>query len=204
MTKSSSNPAPRGRPREFDVDAAIEKAMHVFWSMGYQGTSLPDLLEATNLSRGSLYAAFGDKHGVFLLALDRYIDQSIARLGAELSAARDPVEGLRTCVAGYVDRTVGVAGQRGCLVVATAMELAAHDVEAQRRIRRFFDKMETLLVATLSRAREQGALVEGVEPETVARLLLCFLEGVRVVGKVAPKRATSHAVAQAIIDRFMI
>lgn len=204
MTKSPLNPAPRGRPREFDVDAAIEKAMHVFWSMGYQGTSLPDLLEATSLSRGSLYAAFGDKHGVFLHALDRYIDQSIARLDNQLSVTQDPVEGLRICVAGYVDRTTGEAGKRGCLVVATAMELAAHDDQVERRIRRFFNKMEAALMGALIRAKEKGALVEGVEPETVARLLLCFLEGIRVVGKVAPERATSNAMAQALIDRFVI
>jgi TetR/AcrR family transcriptional repressor of nem operon len=77
-------PTPRGRPREFDTDAAIERAMGVFWSSGYHGTSLPDLLEATNLSRGSLYAAFGDKHGLFLRALDRYIGEALTRLDTEL------------------------------------------------------------------------------------------------------------------------
>src|ERR1700744_5431541 len=64
---------PRGRPRGFDTEAAIERAMGVFWSRGYNATALPDLLRATKLSRGSLYAAFGDKHGLFLRALDRYI-----------------------------------------------------------------------------------------------------------------------------------
>ncbi|MFX5555055.1 helix-turn-helix domain-containing protein, partial [Acinetobacter baumannii] len=77
---------PRGRPREFDIDLAIERAMQVFWSSGYHGTSLPDLLAATRLSRGSLYAAFGDKHGLFLRALDRYLDEALARVDRE----RDP------------------------------------------------------------------------------------------------------------------
>src|SRR5258708_32051825 len=118
---------PRGRPREFDTDAAVERAMGVFWSCGYHGASLPDLMEATRLSRGSLYAAFGDKHGLFLLALDRYIAQALKRLDDELTSGQKALPGLMACLDGYLSRTDGPAGKRGCLVVATAMELAAHD-----------------------------------------------------------------------------
>jgi TetR/AcrR family transcriptional repressor of nem operon len=141
MAQQTSAKMPRGRPREFDTDDAVMRAMGVFWSRGYHGTSLPDLLEATRLSRGSLYAAFGDKHGLFLRALDRYIDEALSRIDVELDPAKDAVAGLRACLAGYVDRTCGVAGKRGCLVVATAMELAAHDAEVEQRIRRFFRTM---------------------------------------------------------------
>ena len=111
----------RGRPREFDTDEAIKSAMGVFWSFGYHATSLPELLEATNLSRGSLYAAFGDKHGLFLGALDRYIADSLTGIDAELEPGKDALEGLRACLARYVERTSGAVGKRGCLVVATAM-----------------------------------------------------------------------------------
>ncbi|MGP8122526.1 MAG: helix-turn-helix domain-containing protein, partial [Xanthobacteraceae bacterium] len=62
MTDQTLTQLPRGRPRGFDTEAAVERAMGVFWSRGYHATALPDLLRATNLSRGSLYAAFGDKH----------------------------------------------------------------------------------------------------------------------------------------------
>jgi TetR/AcrR family transcriptional regulator, transcriptional repressor for nem operon len=193
---------PRGRPREFDPDAAVERAMGVFWSCGYHGTSLPDLLEATNLSRGSLYAAFGDKHGLFLCALDRYIDDALARLDTELDPRKNALAGLRACLAGYVDRTSGIAGKRGCLVVATAMELAAHDTEVKQRIRRFFKGMETRLTEALARAQAAGQLADGFEPATAARLLLCLLEGMRVVGKTDPDRAMSQAVVRTLIDRF--
>lgn len=205
---------PRGRPREFDTDAAIERAMGVFWSSGYHGTSLPDLLEATNLSRGSLYAAFGDKHGLFLLALDRYIDEALTRLDSELdprknaskSASKNDSKNalacLRACLAGYVERAGGASGKRGCLVVATAMELASHDIEVEQRIRRFFKAMETRLTAALTRVRAEGDLVDGVEPATVARLLVCLIEGMRVVNKTSPDRSLSQAIVQTLIDRF--
>jgi TetR/AcrR family transcriptional repressor of nem operon len=202
MTQQTTPRLPRGRPREFDTDAAVERAMGVFWSCGYHGTSLPDLLEATNLSRGSLYAAFGDKHALFLCALDRYIDEALARLDTELDSRKDALAGLRTCLAGYVDRTSGVAGKRGCLVVATAMELAAHDAEVDKRIRRFFKTMETRLTQALARAQAAGQLADDIEPATAARLLLCLVEGMRVVGKTRPNRTMSQAVVQTLIDRF--
>ncbi|WP_206604054.1 TetR/AcrR family transcriptional regulator [Chimaeribacter californicus] len=177
--------------------------MQVFWSRGYHGTSLPDLLEATHLSRGSLYAAFGDKHGLFLRTLDRYIDDALARLNTELDPHKPALDGVRACLAGYVDRTSGVAGKRGCLVVATAMELAAHDAEVKKRIGRFFTALETQLAAALARAQAAGELAAGVEPAAAARLLLCVLEGMRVVGKTGPEPAVSHAAVQSLIDRLV-
>jgi TetR/AcrR family transcriptional repressor of nem operon len=201
MIRQTSQRA-RGRPREFDTDEAIESAMGVFWSSGYYATSLPELLEATNLSRGSLYAAFGDKHGLFLHALDRYIAESLTRLDVDLDPQKDALAGVRACLARYVERTSGAAGKRGCLVVATAMELAGHDTEVEQRIRRFFKAMETRLTAALGRAKSEGRLADGVEPATAARLILCLLEGMRVVSKTSSDRSASQAVVQTLIDRF--
>src|SRR6201993_2241666 len=129
---------PRGRPRTFDVEAAIERAMDVFWSRGYHGTALPDLLRATKLSRGSLYAAFGDKHSLFLRALDRYIADALARMDIELDPRKEPIDRLRAYLAGYVDRTSGANGRRGGLLGATAMELAGQGAEGGRRGGRLF------------------------------------------------------------------
>ncbi len=200
-------PAPvqptRGRPRSFDVDAAVERAMNVFWSRGYHATALPDLLRATRLSRGSLYAAFGDKHSLFLLALDRYIADAIARMDVELAPHRDPVEGLRTFLAGYVERTSGTNGRRGCLLVATAMELAGQDAEVGRRVAGFFKAMEARLADALSRAKAAEKLADRVEPASAARILVCFVEGLRVIGKTTPARTSSQASADALLDRFV-
>ncbi len=177
--------------------------MGVFWSRGYHGTALPDLLRATKLSRGSLYAAFGGKHALFLRALDRYIADALARMDVELDPRRAPVDGLRTFLAGYVDRTSGAKGRRGCLLVATAMELAGHDSDVEGRIGHFFKAMEVKLASALARAKAAGELATGVEPASAARILVCFVEGLRVVGKIAPMRAASQATADALLDRFI-
>jgi TetR/AcrR family transcriptional regulator, transcriptional repressor for nem operon len=181
----------------------VERAMNVFWSRGYHATALPDLLRATKLSRGSLYAAFGDKHSLFLRALDRYIADALARIDVETGPSHGPVEGLRTFLAGYVDRTSGANGRRGCLLVATAMELAGNDPDVETRIRGFFKAMETKLSAAFSRAKVAGELAVGVEPTSAARILVCFVEGLRVTGKTGPARTTSQATADALLDRFL-
>ncbi|HVZ50536.1 MAG TPA: TetR/AcrR family transcriptional regulator [Pseudolabrys sp.] len=194
---------PRGRPRSFDPETAVERAMGVFWSRGYHGTALPDLLRATSLSRGSLYAAFGGKHALFLRALDRYIADALARIDDELGPRHGPVEGLRILLAGYVDRTSGANGRRGCLLVATAMELAGHDPDVEARVRAFFNAMEAKAAGAFARAKASGQLADRVEPKSAARILICFVEGLRVTGKTGRTRAASQATADALLDRFV-
>jgi TetR/AcrR family transcriptional repressor of nem operon len=177
--------------------------MSVFWSRGYHATSLPDLLRATKLSRGSLYAAFGDKHSLFLRALDRYIGDAVARLNVELDPREDPVAGLRTYLAGYVERTSAGHGRRGCLVIATAMELAGRDADVSLRIAGFFKFMEERVADALSRAKKAGKLANGVDPANAARILVCFVEGLRVISKTAATGAISTAAADALLDRFI-
>lgn len=201
-TNTPSLSMSRGRPREFDPKDVIRRAMHVFWTNGYSGTSLPDLLKATRLSRGSLYAAFGDKHGLFLSALEQYIDESNVRINSSLRAPLPAIERVRDCLNGYVDRSCGPGGKRGCLLIATAMELAAKDAEVGQRIRKFFATYEERLVATLVLAREQNELADGVEPAHAARILLCMMEGLRVLGKTGLDEASWRLTIDALVDRF--
>ena len=203
MTNGTSVPLPRGRPRSFDVEAAVERAMGVFWSRGYHATALPDLLRATKLSRGSLYAAFGDKHSLFLRALDCYIADAVTRLDIELDPRKEPVDSLRAYLTGYVDRTSGAHGRRGCLVIATTMELAGRDADVNHRIASFFKIMEARVADALSRAKAAGKLADGVDPANAARIIVCFVEGLRVISKTAPRGAITQAAADALLDRFI-
>ena len=203
MRRQTPVQSARGRPRTFDTEAAVERAMNVFWTRGYHATALPDLLRATKLSRGSLYAAFGDKHSLFLRALDRYIADALARMDVEFAPHREPIDGLRAYFAGYVERNSGANGRRGCLLVATAMELAGRDADVDRRIDGFFKAMEGRVADALSRAKAAGKLADGVEPSSAARIIVCFVEGMRVVGKTAPARVISQATADALLDRFI-
>jgi TetR/AcrR family transcriptional repressor of nem operon len=83
------------------------------------------------------------------------------------------------------------------------MELAGRDPDVDRRVAGFFNAMETKLAQTLSRAKAAGELARGVEPASAARLLVCFVEGLRVVGKTRPARSTSQATVDALLERFL-
>jgi TetR/AcrR family transcriptional repressor of nem operon len=198
----SFTPAQRGRPREFDQKYVTRRAMEVFWSNGYNGTSLPDLLEGTGLSRSSLYAAYGDKRGLFLAALDQFIEDSFARIDGDLGSSRSALASLRACLAGSVHRSAGASGKRGCMVVATAKELAGRDPDVGKRIRRFFDGFEKKLTATLTRAREENELAAGIDPADGARMLLAVTEGLRVLGKTGIDEKAWQGTVDAMIDRL--
>src|SRR5438270_11134144 len=86
--KSETAPAQRGRPRAFDPDAALDRAMHVFWTKGYEGASLSDLTRVMRINRPSLYAALGNKEQLFRKVLDRYVDGPVAYIGKALAASK--------------------------------------------------------------------------------------------------------------------
>src|SRR6476660_9330183 len=92
--KSEALPSKTGRPRAFDPETALERAMRVFWAKGYEGASLSDLTRAMRINRPSLYAAFGNKEELFRKVLDRYVNGPLAYFGKALAApkARDAIE----------------------------------------------------------------------------------------------------------------
>jgi len=94
------------RPREFDIDTALERAMQVFWAKGYESTSLDDLCEATGVGRSSLYSAFNDKRDLYLRALDHYENASAARIAAALARFLTAgIQGLRLVGKANPDRS---------------------------------------------------------------------------------------------------
>ncbi|MEL7125301.1 MAG: TetR/AcrR family transcriptional regulator [Pseudomonadota bacterium] len=118
------------RPRSFDTDAAIEKAMHVFWAHGYEGASLPDLLDGMGLTRGSLYKAFTDKKTLFLKVLDHYEAKAVQAGVALLTDPAIPngADRIRTMfTSAYQAVTDG--DQRGCLLCTAAAGPSAYDAE---------------------------------------------------------------------------
>src|SRR6478752_7045260 len=107
---------PTGRPREFDPDEALERALELFWRQGYEGTSLGELTAAMGINRPSLYAAFGNKESLFRKALDRYTDEHMAfiRTALEEPTARGAIEAL---LRGYVASVTNPRTPPGCLTV---------------------------------------------------------------------------------------
>jgi TetR/AcrR family transcriptional repressor of nem operon len=186
------------RPREFDADAALERATRVFWARGFEQASLDDLCSATGLNRSSLYAAFGDKRGLYLSALARYEDGSAARIAAAFEG-RPLREGLRAFLDGLIESIVDGPGRRGCFIGNCAAEMARLDRGAAARVRRSLERIEAAFHAPLAAARERGELPRGAEPRALARFITAAIQGLRLFGKANAERAALQDIACGIL-----
>ncbi len=187
------------RPREFDPDVALDRAMRAFWAKGYEATSLDDLCEATGLSRSSLYSAFGDKHALLLRTLDRYEEISAARIADALGRRLPIREALAALLDGFVDRIVSGPGRQGCFIGNCAAELARHDRQALDRVRRSLERTERQLREALESARVRGELAPSADPRALARFLAAGIHGLRLVGKANPERAVLNDIARTML-----
>ncbi|HJS75619.1 MAG TPA: TetR/AcrR family transcriptional regulator, partial [Vicinamibacteria bacterium] len=122
-----------GRPREFDRDEALDRAVQVFWSRGFERTSVEDLTDSMGIQRGSLYAAFGDKHQLFLAALDRY-EERFYRDTLRFLEEGSPREGIRRVFQQVVSDCACGGGAKGCFITNTAVALAEDDPETAARV----------------------------------------------------------------------
>jgi TetR/AcrR family transcriptional repressor of nem operon len=188
------------RPRKFVEDQVIGAARDQFWTHGYAGTSLDDLVAVTGLGRGSLYGAFGDKHTIFMRALDEYSTATMAGVRAEL---RDSAESAYDRLVGHIRSMARVnatdSKRRGCLTAKSAAELAATDKAVARRVKRFLDAYQTELAETIAAAQREGDLDGAVDSRDLAALVLVILRGMEALRKGgASSAAITSAGEQAI------
>lgn len=173
--------------------------MQAFWDRGYCATSVSQLVEATGLKPGSLYAAFDSKGGLFLAALDHYAAQSRRRLQEALDGAADPVAGIEGFLRTLVAVQYATSPPRGCLLVNSALELGRHDRNVQRRIRRHLDTIEADLRLALEAAQTAGQLGAAQSPAALAKLLMTTIWGLRVLGGTGADAAQAELVVDQIV-----
>lgn len=176
------------RTKEFDPDEVLDEAMALFWCQGYEATSTADLVEHLGIARASLYATFGSKHELYLRALDRYRERTDQAVLEALSRPGNALPAVRSLVGNYADAVLGDPVRRGCLVVNAAVERMAFDDSVAYRIESSWTGIEVALHSALLRAWAQGELRADADPRALARFLLVFLQGIRVLGRGRPDR----------------
>src|SRR5260370_13883533 len=185
--KSETALTQRGRPRAFDPDVVLDRAMHVFWAKGYEGAALSDLTRAMRINRPSLYAAFGNKEQLFRKVLDRYANGPLAYFRKALAAAkaRDVIEQI---LLGAANMASDPRLPAGCLMVqgALACGYAAGSVQKEVTARRAAS--EVALRRRLQRAKRQGDLPPSADPAELARYVMTVLQGMAVPGRDGAKR----------------
>lgn len=190
---------PLARPREFDVDQTLERALQVFWAKGYEAASLDDLCGSTGLGRSSLYAAFGDKQGLYLSALERYEAAALARIDAALASRVSPRDGIAAFVDRIIEDIVAGPGRRGCFVGNCAAELARQDRTVAAQLRRSLERIQNKFRDALLLARDAGQIGKGADVDALAAFLVSGIQGLRLIGKVNPDRALLQNIAKVML-----
>jgi AcrR family transcriptional regulator len=187
--------APKGRPREFCVDAALAAALGVFWSKGYEGASMSDLTAAMGITKPSLYAAFGNKEALFHKALDLYEAEKMAytRVALEQPTARAVAEYF---MRGAVDAQTSSCGPKGCMGVIGSMTCGAEADSIKADIITRRASSQAALVDRFERAKREGDLPEQVEVQSLTAYLYAILQGMAVQASSGATRADLERVVE--------
>lgn len=185
-----------GRPREFNVEEVLDKAVETFWSKGYEATSIQDLVDGMGIHRGSLYAAFGDKQRLFLTVLDHYRKVVVRKLLDILDGQASGKAAIRQFFANVVEHVMSGGPLRGCLVTNSAVERGLNDPQTAKKVGACLTQLEDGFHKTLVRAQGAGEIDPQRDPRALARYLTSSLQGLLVIGKVRSDRMVLEDVVK--------
>lgn len=189
--------ATRGRPREFDIDDALGAALRVFWTKGYEGTSMSDLTDAMGITRPSLYAAFGNKEALFRQSLDLYERDKLTYIGEAIEAptARGVAENL---LFGAVEAATG--GEcRGCMGVIASVACQSVEPSIRDDVNRRAESAKQAIVNRIQTAIDAGEFIGPVDAEAMTRYLMAIMQGISVQAQSGATREELRQVAEAAL-----
>lgn len=191
-----------GRPRTFDEDAVLERAMHVFWKKGYERAGISDLEEATGLGRQSLYGAFGDKRALFFRVVEHYFANVLRPGLVDVLDSEGSGRGNIERVLGMWEALATSQDFHGCLVGNAATHIEAQDEEMAELLRRKLRLLEDAFARALRRAVEAGEVRRDLDVRGTARALLTLSQGLSVIAQVKKEPAFVRGVVQAAHSLF--
>lgn len=183
------------RTKAFDPEAALDRALEVFWARGYDGTSTQDLVDALEISRSSLYGTFGSKRVLYHRALERYAPVGAEQLRRGLTGPGPLKERLRRALLAIAEHDLQAERARGCFAANAGLELAPIDDEVRRLVAAAFAENRAVLRTELERAQSAGELGADADLDALAAFLSNTLQGLRVVAKgTADRRLVEQTV----------
>ena len=184
---SLAEPKKRGRPLSFDRDVAIERAMLLFWAHGYEATSLNDLTQALGVTPSSIYTAFGDKKGLFMAAVGRYLSgpvtsESIIEGAATGYAAAEGL--LRASAIGFTGKDT----PPGCLLASSAISCSAMARDVQKALAGIRHKIEAQLRNKIAASIKRGHLPPEADAAGLAGHTMALIQGMSTLARDGAKR----------------
>ena len=168
-----------GRPLEFDPERVVDQSMHVFWSQGYDATSLQDLLRTTGLSKSSLYQAFHSKQNLFDRCIDHYVDNLAKQMLGQLAESRSGRQFIEQTFQSVVDHADVPEADRGCLLWNATVEFGQRDAAVAKRLGQGMDRLAGVFETAVKRAQEEGDISPVKNPKVLSLYLLSSMSGLR-------------------------
>lgn len=175
------------RNKEFDVDTVLLQAMDLFWLKGYEKTSIQDLVDYMGIHRKSLYDTFGDKHELFLAAIDRYQEKISHEIERRIKTSRSAKDGIRSLL--YMAMDEEPICVQGCLMVNSSVELSLHDEEVLAKAKESFERTEQLMLQLIQSGQNDGSIATSLRAEQLAQYFFNAWLGLRVMVKTVPDKA---------------
>jgi TetR/AcrR family transcriptional repressor of nem operon len=188
-----------GRPYEFNREESLSKAMEIFWEKGYKATSVQDLVDRMGIKRGSIYNTFGDKHSLFIAALEFYAKKINSKRIRVLEETGSPTENIRN----FFEAIANIPPEkktRGCLISNTVVELAPHDAKVAETLRPILRRIQKAFLNCLNKAVEMGELPKDTDTKALASFLATSTHGLIVTGKSAPDPTEVKRVIDVILS----
>ncbi len=171
------------RKKQFLIHDALTSAMHEFWSRGYHPTSMQDLVDCMGIGRGSIYDTFGSKRGLFMRTLDHYMKIYSARVGKMLAQSSSPSEAIVSIFESAIAELVVDGSSDGCLIINTAVELAALDDEISEVVLGVYRQTEQTFRTLIEQGQATGAIPRTVDSVLTSQILLNMFIGLRILAR---------------------
>ena len=184
------------RPKAFNEEEVLDKAVAVFWAKGYEATSMQDLVDAMGIQRGSIYAAFGNKQQLFLQSLERYGKVVVKQFLDILESKPSAIESIELFFAQLVEHLLTAGPLRSCLVTNSAIERGLRDEETKQQVLHLLNELEQGFYQALQRAREKGEISTELDINKLANFLTSNMQGLLVMGKVCSERSVLEGINQ--------
>lgn len=188
--------------KTFDIDHALDKATRLFWSRGYDATSMQALVDEMGINRGSLYDTYGDKRSLFIAALRRYDQQFRRNRLAELEQKHTPKAAIKALFKGWIQIALDDPGRSGCFLTNTALEVAAHDAEIGAIVATSQRDTEKIFVRLIRKGQVSGEISNDIEPRQSARSLLATLIGLLVLARSRPESTLLTSIADSALEQL--
>ena len=182
--------------KRYDEAEVLNRAMEAFWARGYEATSMSDLVAATGINRGSMYAAFTDKHTLFVRALRHYDQHHRSDFLAKCGQANHPRGAVLAVFEAAIKSTVDGKNRSGCMLVNTALELSAHDPEIEEIVRESLIEVERFFRLMIEEGHADGSIRVTIDPVETAQALLGLFLGLRVLSRSRPEKALLTAISK--------